>query len=49
MRLYPYGGHLGNIWFPENKEYVLEPIQNGPLKLEKGLKAPEGQLELTRV
>ena len=23
MRLYPYGGHLGNIWFPENKEYAL--------------------------
>jgi pimeloyl-ACP methyl ester carboxylesterase len=23
VRLYPYGGHLGNIWFPENKEYAL--------------------------
>ena len=23
MTLYPYGGHLGNLWFPENKEYVL--------------------------
>lgn len=23
VRLYPYGGHLGNLWFPENKEYVL--------------------------
>ncbi|HEV2054978.1 MAG TPA: hypothetical protein VGV06_07385 [Methylomirabilota bacterium] len=21
--LYPYGGHLGNLWYPENKEYVL--------------------------
>jgi hypothetical protein len=23
VTLYPYGGHLGNLWFPENKEYVL--------------------------
>jgi hypothetical protein len=23
MTLYPYGGHLGNIWYPENKEYAL--------------------------
>ncbi len=23
VSLYPYGGHLGNLWFPENKEYVL--------------------------
>jgi hypothetical protein len=23
LRVYPYGGHLGNIWFPENKEYAL--------------------------
>ena len=23
VRLYPYGGHLGNVWFPENKEYAL--------------------------
>jgi hypothetical protein len=21
--LYPHGGHLGNLWYPENKEYVL--------------------------
>lgn len=21
--LYPYGGHLGNLWYKENKEYVL--------------------------
>lgn len=24
MMLYPYGGHLGNLWYPENKEYVLK-------------------------
>ena len=24
VRLYPYGGHLGNLWFPENKEYALK-------------------------
>ena len=23
MTLYPYGGHLGNLWYSENKEYVL--------------------------
>jgi hypothetical protein len=23
VMLYPYGGHLGNLWYPENKEYVL--------------------------
>jgi predicted alpha/beta-fold hydrolase len=23
VRLYPYGGHLGNLWFPENKECAL--------------------------
>jgi len=23
MTLYPYGGHLGNLWYPENREYVL--------------------------
>jgi hypothetical protein len=24
VTLYPYGGHLGNLWYPENKEYVLK-------------------------
>jgi predicted alpha/beta-fold hydrolase len=23
VTLYPYGGHLGNLWFPENKEYAF--------------------------
>ena len=23
VTLYPYGGHLGNIWYPENKEFML--------------------------
>ncbi|MGZ8454515.1 MAG: hypothetical protein ACXWZE_20705 [Candidatus Binatia bacterium] len=23
VKLYPYGGHLGNLWYPENKEYAL--------------------------
>ena len=23
MTLYPYGGHLGNLWYPENKEYAF--------------------------
>jgi hypothetical protein len=24
VTLYPYGGHLGNIWYPENKKTVLK-------------------------
>ena len=28
VKLYPYGGHLGNLWFPENKEYVLRLFRN---------------------
>jgi len=24
VTLYPYGGHLGNLWYPENKEYALK-------------------------
>ena len=23
VTLYPYGGHLGNLWYPENKETIL--------------------------
>jgi hypothetical protein len=23
LTLYPYGGHLGNLWYPENKKFVL--------------------------
>jgi hypothetical protein len=23
VTLYPYGGHLGNLWYPENKKTVL--------------------------
>ena len=23
VTLYPYGGHLGNLWYSDNKEYVL--------------------------
>jgi len=23
LMLYPYGGHLGNIWYPQNREYML--------------------------
>jgi hypothetical protein len=21
--VFPYGGHLGNLWYPDNKELVL--------------------------
>ncbi|MGH7855412.1 MAG: hypothetical protein ACREP3_18325 [Candidatus Binatia bacterium] len=30
VRLYPYGGHLGNLWFPENKEYALGQFRTVP-------------------
>ena len=23
VTLYPYGGHLGNLWYPENRDAVL--------------------------
>jgi predicted alpha/beta-fold hydrolase len=23
VTLFPYGGHLGNLWYPENKEYAF--------------------------
>jgi hypothetical protein len=22
--IYPYGGHMGNLWYPENKQHILE-------------------------
>ena len=24
VTLYPYGGHLGNLWYSENKEYAVK-------------------------
>ena len=24
VTLYPYGGHLGNLWYPDNKEAILK-------------------------
>jgi len=30
VTLYPYGGHLGNLWFPENKEYALRFFRTIP-------------------
>jgi hypothetical protein len=23
ITVYPYGGHLGNLWYSENKQFVL--------------------------
>ena len=28
--LYPYGGHLGNIWYPQNKRDALEIFKSAP-------------------
>jgi len=28
--LYPYGGHLGNLWYPENKKDALEMLKGAP-------------------
>jgi len=30
MTLYPYGGHLGNLWYPENKEYAFNFFRARP-------------------
>jgi predicted alpha/beta-fold hydrolase len=30
VTLYPYGGHLGNLWYSENKEYVLRLFRTVP-------------------
>ena len=30
VKLYPYGGHLGNLWYPENREYVLRTFRTPP-------------------
>jgi len=30
VTLYPYGGHLGNLWYPENKEYALRYFKPRP-------------------
>ena len=30
VTVYPSGGHLGNLWFPENKEYVLRQFKTVP-------------------
>ena len=32
MTLYPYGGHLGNLWFPENKKSALKFFRSPPSK-----------------
>ncbi len=28
--LYPYGGHLGNLWYPENKKDDLKILRSAP-------------------
>lgn len=30
VTLYPYGGHLGNLWYSENKEYALRLFRTVP-------------------
>src|SRR2546426_926783 len=30
VKLYPYGGHLGNLWYPENREYLLGKFRTPP-------------------
>jgi len=27
VTIYPYGGHLGNLWYPPNKAYVLRLLR----------------------
>jgi hypothetical protein len=28
--LYPYGGHLGNVWYPQNKREALNILKTKP-------------------
>jgi hypothetical protein len=28
--VYPYGGHLGNLWYPENKKDGLKILTTAP-------------------
>jgi hypothetical protein len=28
--LYPYGGHLGNLWYPQNQQDALKILKTGP-------------------
>jgi hypothetical protein len=30
VMLYPYGGHVGNLWYPDNKEYALRLFRTAP-------------------
>jgi hypothetical protein len=30
VTLYPYGGHLGNLWYPENKKTILRFFPSSP-------------------
>jgi hypothetical protein len=30
MTLYPYGGHLGNLWYPPNRQYVVRFFRKVP-------------------
>ena len=30
VTLYPFGGHLGNLWYSENKEYILKVCRPPP-------------------
>ncbi|HXF74750.1 MAG TPA: hypothetical protein VNN13_01555 [Methylomirabilota bacterium] len=30
LTLYPYGGHLGNLWYPENKQTALNILASIP-------------------
>lgn len=30
MTLYPYGGHLGNLWYSDNKALALKVLRQGP-------------------
>jgi hypothetical protein len=35
VTLYPFGGHLGNLWYSENKEYILKIFRPAPPKSDR--------------
>jgi hypothetical protein len=30
VTVFPYGGHLGNLWYSENKEFALRLLKTAP-------------------
>jgi hypothetical protein len=36
--VFPYGGHLGNLWYPDNKDYMLRIFRAASVRSAKGMR-----------